>query len=1109
MLSRTLTAITIAVLMAAPAAAIDNRYTEDFTSELFKDALNTEVHWDTGSGELKLFEFLLQPVGGYDTNGSANGLALHGDFVFVADSYQGLKVIDISDPAVPSLAGSYYLAAAEDVVIVGNHAYVAAYNLGLMVFDITTPTSPALIGSAPTTGQVKDLAAMGDSLYVAGGLAGLHVFDISTPGSPVSTGTYSSTNAQSVTVSGRHLFVGDHDAGLLIFDVTGAPTPVGSYDTPGSARSVDVEGNYAYVADGVAGLQIIDIADPSLPVPTGGSPTPASAQEVVVTGDWAYLAVSGSGIQVLDVSDPATPVLVSAYDTSGYAMAVLPAGDLVHVGDGLAGLAILAAAEVVAPPTPAHVYATVDDAVACAIEGNHLYVCLSNGATTRAVEIVDVSDPENPIQAAVYTTNLNPHRIVVDGGYAYVAEYFSGTSTVGGIEIIDVSDPTNPTQAFLSGVFPAGALEVDGGYVYATLGSFLDGTPYFYVFDAADPTSMTTLGWLLLEGWGYALAVAGDLVYLADATGNFRCIDVSDPTSPVLLASTAGASAVGDLELAGDHLFAASGFSGLQVWDVTSPTMSLVGTLAGLGEVRDVEIVGDQAFVCGGLEIHVVDIADPTSPTLVDSYLPSPPVGLGAFDVVAGGDHLYAAYERDGLHVLRGFWRSFKDWLTRGQSLMVHQPADTIIRARVSAVANDSILWNLSSDGGSTWQPVAPDEWSLVTLPPGDLLWRSDHRLVQPDVNPSCSSLEIEWLHDHALIDSIVDVPGDQGGVARLHFTRSGRDFTDAPAHPAAAYDVYRRVDQAALAARVRDADRLNGGRAAARGPAAPAEVEENAATEGAPGVVRLGERSFVVGAAASEFPPGVWEAVATVHALQQPRYISLVPTLGDSSSSVPYSTFVIATHTTNPSVWYVSEPDSGYSVDNIAPGVPQGVAAHYQASGVSLDWDDAPEYDFQFYRVYRDLDPGFTPSPANLVHEVATSSWSDATADPWDYQYKVSAVDDAGNESPAAAPQAVSEVPHGETAARTELFEAVPNPFNPSTTLAFSLRAAGRARLRVYDAAGRLVATLADRHLEDGRYEFVWDGRDAGDRPAAAGVYLYRLEAGDHVETKRMVLLK
>ncbi len=89
-------------------------------------------------------------------------------------------------------------------------------------------------------------------------------------------------------------------------------------------------------------------------------------------------------------------------------------------------------------------------------------------------------------------------------------------------------------------------------------------------------------------------------------------------------------------------------------------------------------------------------------------------------------------------------------------------------------------------------------------------------------------------------------------------------------------------------------------------------------------------------------------------------------------------------------------------------------------------------------------------------------------------------------------------------------LAQNTPNPFNPTTTISYSLASAGRVTLRIYDVAGRLVRTLVDDdHAPAGSREATWDGRDNSGATVASGVYFYRLEAGSFVSTKKMLLLK
>ncbi len=84
-----------------------------------------------------------------------------------------------------------------------------------------------------------------------------------------------------------------------------------------------------------------------------------------------------------------------------------------------------------------------------------------------------------------------------------------------------------------------------------------------------------------------------------------------------------------------------------------------------------------------------------------------------------------------------------------------------------------------------------------------------------------------------------------------------------------------------------------------------------------------------------------------------------------------------------------------------------------------------------------------------------------------------------------------------------------VPNPFNPSTTVGFTLEREAHVRLDVYDVRGRLVATLVDRALSAGEHAVTWSGRDDVGRRVSAGRYLLRLEAAGDVRTAKVVLVE
>ncbi len=83
------------------------------------------------------------------------------------------------------------------------------------------------------------------------------------------------------------------------------------------------------------------------------------------------------------------------------------------------------------------------------------------------------------------------------------------------------------------------------------------------------------------------------------------------------------------------------------------------------------------------------------------------------------------------------------------------------------------------------------------------------------------------------------------------------------------------------------------------------------------------------------------------------------------------------------------------------------------------------------------------------------------------------------------------------------------PNPFNPTTNIAFDVPEATDVRLEVYDMMGRRVATLINGSLDAGRYEAVWNARSDSGSMVASGVYIYRLRAGSFESVKQMVLMK
>lgn len=106
--------------------------------------------------------------------------------------------------------------------------------------------------------------------------------------------------------------------------------------------------------------------------------------------------------------------------------------------------------------------------------------------------------------------------------------------------------------------------------------------------------------------------------------------------------------------------------------------------------------------------------------------------------------------------------------------------------------------------------------------------------------------------------------------------------------------------------------------------------------------------------------------------------------------------------------------------------------------------------------------------------------------------------------EQPTAVNEIASEMPLS-----FELVQNYPNPFNPSTTIKYDVAQPVEVKLLIHDMLGQHVRTLVDQTQQAGRYAVVWDGRNEQGQPVASGVFIYQIQAGSFVQSRRMALVR
>ena len=319
---------------------------------------------------------------------------------------------------------------------------------------------------------------------------------------------------------------------------------------------------------------------------------------------------------------------------------------------------------------------------------------------------------------------------------------------------------------------------------------------------------------------------------------------------------------------------------------------------------------------------------------------------------------------------------------------------------------------------------------------------------------------------------AVSDVPNDQGGHVQVEWTAS---YLDAyPGFAISGYSIWRRVPN----------------------PVAPTALD---------GDSRFRRMASVHGAQAV-----YWEYLATLPARGRPGYSYVAPTTSDQlPGSNPYTSFMVSAEKAGGIPFWDSAPDSGYSIDNLAPPTPAPFTGTYASGSTALHWGISSATDFAEYRLYRGTSPGFVPGAGNIVASLPDTGYVDAAGAP--FYYKLSAVDIHGNESPFAllTPSGTVSTEGAGLPSEPRLAILGPNPAVASTRVAFGLPRAGTVSLVVHDVTGRTVRVLFRGTHPAGHFDLPWDLCDDAGAPVPNGVHFVRLETGGQSRSHRIVTMR
>ncbi len=426
-----------------------------------------------------------------------------------------------------------------DVVLRGDYAYLGQSDDGIQIVDISNPATPTVVGERPASARSGILTLDGDRLYVARGSDGFDILDLTNPIAPALLGSSDAGNffGEIVVIPGDRVAVSDGTNGTLLFDVSNpaAPLELGRFGFR-PFRLVPVgDSVYTFPSSEISPIvRLIDFQDPSMPVETAQILFDDRSRAVSVGQDHVLVANSDGGVVMLDTTNPVDPTVVDKLDIG------FEARKIGHVGGhGVASTAFNGNIAIIDPLMSGPVLVNTfdngfqtNDLIGV---GSLLYVA---SGQLGGLRIHDLSNPLSPSLVGSWVPEGEVvAQIAVAGNYAY-----SGWVNDTDLLTIDVSNPAMPVPVGSAYSLPTAMTDIAADGAFAFVGTQLDGVRILENDGAGNLSEIADID--VAPAVVHGVSVDGDLLYIAAGVfSGLLVYDVSDPADPQFVGqyNTAGA----------------------------------------------------------------------------------------------------------------------------------------------------------------------------------------------------------------------------------------------------------------------------------------------------------------------------------------------------------------------------------------------------------------------------------------------------------------------------------------------------------------------------------------------------------------------------------------
>lgn len=475
---------------------------------------------------------------------SASEITIVGDYAYIFSISnlpgEGFAIFDISDPAFPVRAGAYSnYVVKKPITVQGDYFYACGYN-GIDIIDISDPAAPDSINTIEVPRTTRT-AAIDDTLAYVMNDSAMYVFNISNLHSPLQIGHIDYDTIARVPIDIQ--IVGNYaytthglydsyrtDGGFFIYDISNPYSPEIVNHLPQSAYSVSIFGDKVGVTDFDRYYHIYDLTDPVNPEIYLDIEIPDTRswgfRGIETNGLYAYVALGPSDLNVVDISNPEDPVALSGDYLTGGAYELAIRDNYLYVASGSYDDNGLYVFDITNFEEPSQIgFYSYSSPQEVTLSGDYAFMAGNHGNSI----ILDISNPAIPELVATYRAGSITWGVAVNGNYAYHANF-------SGIKIVDISNINEPVvvdslRPHYSNYYDA---IIYKGYLVTGAG---DG--WFEVFDLADPAMPASVAELRLTSEVFSdingITAYGNYIFAAVGYAGFSLINMENPETPFVV----------------------------------------------------------------------------------------------------------------------------------------------------------------------------------------------------------------------------------------------------------------------------------------------------------------------------------------------------------------------------------------------------------------------------------------------------------------------------------------------------------------------------------------------------------------------------------------------